>query len=65
MLGVDPCVQCEFLVKVRACCVLPLVVVATINSIVFVGSVCGIETIHQLLCFKSKFPNHFAFTFGH
>jgi hypothetical protein len=21
--------------------------------------------MHRLLCFKSKFPNHFAFTLGH
>ena len=31
----------------------------------FIGSVCRIETMHRLLCFKSKFPNHFAFTLGH
>ena len=24
----------------------------------------GTETMHQLLRFKSKFPNHFAFTLG-
>ena len=30
----------------------------------FVGYVCRIDTMHQLLYFKSKFPNHFAFTFG-
>ena len=30
----------------------------------FVGSVCRTETMRQLLCFKSKFSNHFAFTFG-
>ena len=30
----------------------------------FIGSVCRIETVHQLLCFKSKFPNHFVFTLG-
>ena len=30
----------------------------------FIGSVCRTETMHQLLCFKSKFPNHFAFTLG-
>ena len=30
----------------------------------FVGAVCRTETMHQLLCFKSKFPNHFAFTLG-
>ena len=28
----------------------------------FVGFVCRIETMHRLLCYKSKFPNHFAFT---
>ena len=30
----------------------------------FIGSVCRTETMHQLLRFKSKFPNHFAFTLG-
>ena len=30
----------------------------------FVGFVCRTETMHQLLCFKSKFPNHFVFTLG-
>jgi hypothetical protein len=30
----------------------------------FVGSVRRIETMHQLLRLKSKFPNHFAFTLG-
>ena len=30
----------------------------------FVGSVYRTETMRQLLCFKSKFPNHFAFTLG-
>ena len=29
-----------------------------------VGSVCRTETMHQLLCFKSRFPNHSAFTLG-
>ena len=29
------------------------------------GSVCRTETMHQLLCFNSKFPNRFAFTLGH
>ena len=29
-----------------------------------VGSVCRTKTLHQLLCFKSTFPNHFAFTLG-
>ena len=28
----------------------------------FIGSVCRTKTMHQLLCFKSKFLNHFAFT---
>ena len=30
----------------------------------FIGFVCRTETMHQLLYFKSKFPNHFAFTLG-
>ena len=30
----------------------------------FVGSVYRTETMHQLLRFKSKFSNHFAFTLG-
>ena len=30
----------------------------------FVGFVYRTETMHQLLCFKSKFLNHFAFTLG-
>ena len=30
----------------------------------FIGFVCRIETMHQLFSFKSKFPNHFAFTLG-
>ena len=30
----------------------------------FIGSVCRTETMHQLLRFKSRFPNHFAFTLG-
>ena len=33
-------------------------------SALFVGSVCRIKTMDQLLCFKSKFPNHFMFTLG-
>ena len=32
---------------------------------VFVGFVWRTETMHQLLCFKSKFSNHFAFILGH
>ena len=28
----------------------------------FVGFVCRTKTMHQLLCFKSRFPNHFMFT---
>ena len=28
------------------------------------GYVCRTKTIHQLLCFKSKFRNHFVFTLG-
>ena len=30
----------------------------------FIGSVNRTEAMRQLLCFKSKFPNHFAFTLG-
>ena len=30
----------------------------------YVGFVCRTKTMHRLLCFKSKFPNHFAFTLG-
>ena len=30
----------------------------------FVGSTCRTKTTYRLLCFKSKFPNHFAFTLG-
>ena len=30
----------------------------------FVGFVCRTKIMHQLLYFKSKFPNHFAFTLG-
>ena len=30
----------------------------------FIGSVCRTVAMHQLLRFKSKFPNHFAFTLG-
>ena len=26
------------------------------------GSICRTQTMHRVLCFKSKFPNHFAFT---
>ena len=36
----------------------------TTFGVFLVGFVCRIETMHQLLCFKSKFPNHFAFTLG-
>jgi hypothetical protein len=35
------------------------------NEVEFVGSVYRTETMRQLLCFKSKFPNHFVFTLGH
>ena len=34
-------------------------------SVGFVGSVCRTKTMHRLLCFGSKFSNHFAFTLGH
>ena len=34
------------------------------NFNLFVGFVYRTKTMHQLLCFKSKFPNHFAFTLG-
>jgi len=30
----------------------------------FVGYVCRTKTMHQLLYFKSKFPNYFVFTLG-
>ena len=29
---------------------------------IFIGYVYRTETMRQLLCFKHKFPNHFAFT---
>ena len=35
------------------------------TQIHFIGFVCRQKTMHRLLCFKSKFPNHFAFTLGH
>ena len=28
------------------------------------GCVCRTETMHRLLCFKSRFPKHFVFTLG-
>jgi hypothetical protein len=37
----------------------------TYQLYLFIGSVRRIETMHQLLRLKSKFPNHFAFTLGH
>jgi hypothetical protein len=33
-------------------------------QIMFIGFVCRTETMHQLLCFKSEFSDHFAFTLG-
>jgi hypothetical protein len=30
----------------------------------FTMSIYSTKTMHQLLCFKSKFPNHFVFTLG-
>ena len=36
----------------------------TLLLLVLIGSVYRIETMHRLLCFNSKFPNHFAFTLG-
>jgi hypothetical protein len=35
------------------------------NEVEFVSSVYRTETMRQLLCFKSKFPNHFVFTLEH
>ena len=34
------------------------------GQFMFIGTVCRTETIHQILYFKSKFPNHSAFTLG-
>ena len=34
-------------------------------NICFIGPVYRTETTHRLLCFKSKFPYHFAFTLEH
>jgi hypothetical protein len=50
ILCVDLCVQCEFLVEFRARCVLSLVVIAAINSVVFV------ETSHRASKFMGM-PN--------
>ena len=33
-------------------------------SPIFISIVCRTKTMRQLLCFKSKLPNHFAFTLG-
>ena len=47
-----------------AVCIMGVLVCLFRRAPSFVGSVCRIETIHQLLSFKRKFPNHFAFTIG-
>ena len=33
--------------------------------LVCIGYVYRTNTMHRFLCFKSKFPHHFAFTLGH
>jgi hypothetical protein len=37
---------------------------AGVNRVFVVGFVSRTETMRQLLCFKSKIPNHFAFKLG-
>ena len=34
------------------------------SAYIYIGFICRTKTMLQLLCSKSKFPNHFAFTLG-
>ena len=41
-----------------------LKVASPLHNPCFIGFVCRTKTMHRLFCFKSKFPNHFAFILG-
>ena len=63
-IGSPFCLVCFFHLLLPPCLILKVGISSSSKVIEFLGSVCRTETMHQLLRFKSKFPNHFAFTLG-